>query len=279
VIDTPAEQGFDEIAVLAAQICETPVALISLVDQDRQWFKACKGFEHCETDLIASVCRHALGTTEILEIVDLTADHRTMDYALVTGDPHIRFYAGAPLNTPDGHTLGTLCVIDHQPRPGGLSTQQRLGLEALANQVITQLELRRALIERDKAVDARRAGARRLHNVEERYRQTFEGVTEFGIIVMDSSRIITEWNSGAELAFGWSADEMRGSDASRFFTLEDRASARIQNEMDTALGEKSAVDERWHLRKDRSRFYASGNMMPRSETTATISVSSRWCAT
>lgn len=262
ILDTPPEKGFDEIVMLAALICETPVALVSLVDRDRQWFKARQGFEPCETDLASSVCRHALGSHEILEIVDLTADPRTASNPLVTGEPHIRFYAGAPLTTPQGHILGTVCVIDHQARPEGLTAAQRTGLTALANQVMTQLELRRALVDRDAAVEARRGDQRRLKGAEELYRRTFESVTEFGIVVTDRSGTITEWNTGAEEIFGWTAEEMRGADTSRFFTPEDRASNRVQFEMDTALTDGSALDERWHLRRDGSRFYASGNMMP-----------------
>ncbi len=368
---------------------------------------------------------------EILEIEDLRNDPRTASNPLVTAPPGMRFYAGVPLNTTDGHTLGTLCVIDMVPRPGGLTVAQRSGLVSLANQVMTQLALRRALAERDDAIvqqalgqvnereqaaclealigsqgavsaagsdlngmftaivqaaltivgaadgavvelvdgdcliysvvggslsshagrrvpladtlsgrslhkarplicrdveldnridaglmrglgiksmivvpvtwrgqpiavlkvtsqqadvllprdlvmmqilaaqvgsafgDASEASAARaLRDAETRHRQTFESVTEFGIIVMDRGGIVTEWNTGAELIFGWSAEEMRGSDASRFYTADDKSIGRSGVEMHRALQDGSAVDERWHVRKDGSRFYASGNVMP-----------------
>ncbi|WP_169053376.1 GAF domain-containing protein [Falsirhodobacter xinxiangensis] len=144
ILDTEAERGFDDIVLLATQICSVPVALVSLVDRDRQWFIARRGFEPCQTDLNSSVCKHALGLTDILEITDLTADPRTAMNPLVVHAPHIRFYAGAPLTARDGHSLGTLCVIDHIPRPEGLTPAQRTGLLALANQVMAQLELRQA---------------------------------------------------------------------------------------------------------------------------------------
>ncbi|RZI58517.1 MAG: GAF domain-containing protein, partial [Zymomonas sp.] len=99
ILDTPPEEGFDDIVMLAAQSCGTPVALVSLVDRDRQWFKARIGFEPCETPLGESVCAHALQQTDLLVIPDLAADPRTADNPLVAGEPHLRFYAGAPLAT------------------------------------------------------------------------------------------------------------------------------------------------------------------------------------
>ncbi|WP_062018556.1 GAF domain-containing protein [Aureimonas sp. AU4] len=152
VLDTQSEQGFDDIVLLATQVCATPVALVSLVDRDRQWFKARVGFEPCETSLDRSVCAHALGRTDILQIEDLTQDPRTRANPLVTGEPYLRFYAGAPLTTPEGQTLGTLCVIDHVPRPNGLTPAQAEGLRALARQVMTLLALRRNVLDRDDIV-------------------------------------------------------------------------------------------------------------------------------
>ena len=152
ILDTPAEPGFDDVVQLAGQLCAVPVALVSLVAGDRQWFKARLGFPPCETDLNSSVCAHALAhPDELLIIPDLTADPRTRGNPLVTGEPFIRFYAGAPLVTPEGHVLGSLCVIDKVARPGGLTGAQADNLKALARQVMTQLELRRAVALRDQA--------------------------------------------------------------------------------------------------------------------------------
>ncbi len=150
ILDTPAEQGFDDIVNLAAQICETPVSLVSFVTNERQWFKARVGFEACETDLNRSVCAHALVEPDLLVIEDLSSDPRSKDNPLVTGEPHIGFYAGAPLRAASGDVLGSLCVIDGKPRPGGLTPAQADGLRNLARQVMSQLELRRALAERDR---------------------------------------------------------------------------------------------------------------------------------
>ncbi|MGU3541179.1 GAF domain-containing protein, partial [Methylobacterium sp. A54F] len=124
MLDTLPEAGVDGIVRLATRLCAAPVALVSLVARDRQWFKARVAFPHCETDLDRSVCKFALPEPDLLVIPDLTADPRTARNPLVTDDPRIRFYAGAPLRTPEGPVLGSLCVIDTVARPGGLTPEQ-----------------------------------------------------------------------------------------------------------------------------------------------------------
>jgi len=145
VLDTPPEPNFDDIVQLAAQLCQTPISLVSLVETDRQWFKARVGLDAQETPINQSVCQLGLGRTDLLIIPDLSEDSRTAGNTLVTDDPHIRFYAGAPLIAPRGEILGMLCVIDHKPRPEGLTVDQQSVLAKLARQVIAQLELRRAM--------------------------------------------------------------------------------------------------------------------------------------
>jgi len=147
ILDTEPEPGFDDIVLLATRICETPVALVSLVAENRQWFKARIGFPACETPLSESVCAQALRQKGVFIIPDLTLDERTRSNSLVTGEPFIRFYAGAPLETPDGIPLGTLCVIDTKARPEGLNPIQIDSLQALARQGMSQMELRRVLAE------------------------------------------------------------------------------------------------------------------------------------
>lgn len=177
ILDTPAEPGYDDIVALACRLCAVPVALVSLVTGDRQWFKARAGFPACETDLNSSVCAYALEQPdELLIIPDLTADPRTSANPLVVGEPFIRFYAGAPLVTPEGQVLGSLCVIDHQPRPEGLTDTQADDLRALARQVMTQLELRRALLARDLT----RAKERRAYVAREALRDTQAALTALG---------------------------------------------------------------------------------------------------
>ena len=143
VLDTPPEQAFDDIVYIAAQTCDAPIALVSILDQDRQWFKARVGLSVCETPIDQSVCRLEIDHPGMLEIPDLSRDSRTASNPLVTGPRAFRFYAGAPLVLRDGVVIGRLCVIDTQPRPGGLTRAQRDLLQALARQVGDQLELRR----------------------------------------------------------------------------------------------------------------------------------------
>ena len=141
ILDTEAERSFDEIARLASIVCQTPVSLVSFVETDRQWFKARVGFEACQTPISQSVCRHALHQTDLLIIPDLTRDPRTWDNTLVTAHPAIRFYAGAPLVTPEGVVVGTLCVIDTEPRCfGPVELSILKALQALVNDTIAGVE-------------------------------------------------------------------------------------------------------------------------------------------
>ncbi|MDM9627071.1 HWE histidine kinase domain-containing protein [Rhizobium sp. S152] len=149
ILDSEPEPEFDDIVFLAATICHTPVSLVSLVGAERQWFKARIGFESCDTPLTQSVCAHAMKSNDILEIPDLRLDDRTRDNTLVTGAPHILFYAGAPLVLSDGVAVGSLCVIDTVPRPQGLDSDQRRALRALAKQVVQLLEARRTSLRKD----------------------------------------------------------------------------------------------------------------------------------
>lgn len=151
ILDTPPEQAYDDFTTLASFICEVPIALISLVDADRQWFKSKVGLEVDETARDISFCGHTILSNETLVVSDALRDVRFMHNPLVTADPRIRFYAGAPLMTPEGHALGSLCVIDRRPRE--LSEVQITALEALARQVVAQLELRRVSASLAAALD------------------------------------------------------------------------------------------------------------------------------
>ena len=141
VLDTPEEACFDELTELAARICEAPIALISLIDEERQWFKSRVGLDITETTRDIAFCAHALQQKELFIVPDARQDVRFADNPLVMGEPGIRFYAGAPLLTPEGHALGTLCVLDREPRE--MSAEHQRAMRVLSHHVMTQLELRR----------------------------------------------------------------------------------------------------------------------------------------
>jgi len=147
ILDTQPEAAFDELAELASTVCDAPIALVSLVDTSRQWFKARIGIDAQETSRASSFCAHALLGSDVFTVHDALTDPRFATNPLVVGEPHIRFYAGAPLTSSNGLNLGTLCVIDRQPRV--LDDRQRSGLVTLARQVMAQLDLRlkRQLVE------------------------------------------------------------------------------------------------------------------------------------
>jgi signal transduction histidine kinase len=156
ILDTPIEPAFDDITRIASHVCQTPISVVNLIDQGRQWFKSEIGLGVRETPLESSICAHAILEHSFLEVPDTTLDKRFERNPLVTGEPHLRFYAGALLRTPDGLPLGTICVLDHKPRR--LTHDQRDVLAALARQVMSQMELRRALL----LADSVQRNARRL---------------------------------------------------------------------------------------------------------------------
>ena len=245
ILDTPREKDFDDVAALAAAVCRTPIGIVNLIGPGRQFFKAEVGLGVRETPLESSFCAKAILEQDLLVIPDATQDPRFDCNSLVTGPPHLRFYAGALLRTEDGHALGTVCVLDVVPRR--LDDVQTDTLRVLARQVMKQLELRKALRER--------------RSNEVLHRRVLESATDYAIISLDLGGLVTGWNRGAELILGWSEPEMLGRTAETIFTQEDRAAGVPAFEMQQALATGRGSDERWHMRKDGSRLFGFGEMM------------------
>lgn len=198
VLDTPPEDEFDGLARLAAQICGTPIALVSLVDAHRQWFKARVGMAATETPREVAFCAHALLDRDLFVINDAQADARFSQNPLVT-EEHIRFYAGAPLVTPDGHSVGALCVMDRLPRE--LDAHQRDALRILGGEVMARLELRRALRDAVEAVRERDAARQAMQQQTHTLRSMLQSMGE-GLMLADSSRKLRLINRAGQEILG-----------------------------------------------------------------------------
>ncbi|MBJ7258175.1 MAG: PAS domain S-box protein [Chthoniobacterales bacterium] len=200
LLDTPAEQEFDDITLLASFICDTPIALISLVDKDRQWFKSRIGLDVPQTPRDIAFCAYAILGDEMFEVQDAAADLRFADNPVVTGEPHLRFYAGIPLKTSDNQNVGTLCVIDREPRL--LTIAQRAALKALGRQIMRLVELRKST--------RLQAELRRQLAAETALTSAIIENAGAAIISTDLDAIIRTFNPAAEQMLGYRADEVIG---------------------------------------------------------------------
>ena len=188
VLDTPSEPILDDISNLAAQLCGTPIALISLVDDTRLWFKARTGVDVAEVPRSSALCSDAIWSEDLHAIRDTHRDRCCKEHPLVTGPPHIRFYAAAPLRMPSGHALGTLCVIDRRPRQ--LNRRQQDGLRALARQVVFQFELQLTVADLRRAASARDRAEAELRRSEERFQQFMNNGPAVAYIKDDEGRFV-----------------------------------------------------------------------------------------
>jgi PAS domain S-box-containing protein len=221
IVDTAPEQSFDDITLLASQICDTPMASITLVDENRQWFKSKVGITANETSRNIAFCAHTILQKDLFIVEDAMADERFASNPLVTGKPDIRFYAGAPLITSDGHALGTLCVIDQKPRQ--LTPLQKSSLEALSREVGAQLELRHLLKSKARGEDQLRAS-------ELSYRRLFEAAKD-GILILDvKTGRITDVNPFLVELLCFSRNEMIGKTVGELSPFKDIESNKIMLE-------------------------------------------------
>jgi formate hydrogenlyase transcriptional activator len=229
ILDSGSETPFDDLVALAARICDAPMAAISLVDADRQWFKARIGLDVAETARDVAFCAQAILGRGLMVVPDATADARFAGNPLVTGEPGIRFYAGAPLHDPDGHALGTLCVLDRVARD--LSPEQAAALEILSREVVSRLELRRTSAGLEKALEAQREQAEALRVSEELKTRMIECSRDC-VKVLDLDGALLSMNAGGmQLLEICDLAPFLGGCWIDFWKGEDRESARTAVEV------------------------------------------------
>ncbi len=260
VLDTPVEDAFDRFTRLASTILGTPIALISLIDESRQWFKSVVGLDARTTPREQAFCGYAILADEILEVADATADPRFEDNPLVTGAPGIRFYAGAPLATPDGHRIGTLCVIDREVRPHTLTPLQRQQLRDLAALVVDQLELRRRTRDLEESRLERERQMETLREREQQYRLLFRDNPQAMFAYDVDTLAMIDANPAAEALFGYGPGEMGGLTVLdiQLPTEFERTRAHVAN-----VGDRVVTGLPWrNRRKDGSVVHVRSSSFP-----------------
>jgi PAS domain S-box-containing protein len=243
ILDTPAEQAFDDLAALAAAGCAAPMSLLGLVDRDRVWFKSRVGLDLAQVPRDGSFCASTIDGSGVLVVRDALEDEHFASGALVTGRTGVRFYAGVPLVSPGGHALGALCVLDRTPRD--FSAENAQMLRVLAQQAVAQLELRRTTAA--------------LEQSERRFRSIIEEAEE-AYVSFAADGVIREWNREAERLLGWTQEEIIGSSV-----LETVVPADLWQRAVAALAEEHGEGEEAPLvatRVDGTAMTKSGRNLP-----------------
>lgn len=229
ILDTAPEQAFDDLTRLASQICETPIAVVSLIDSDRQWFKSKVGLDASETSRDVAFCAHTILQPDLFIVPDAQQDMRFSDNPLVTSGSQIRFYAGAPLKTSKDVAVGSLCAIDYVPR--NLSPDQQEALEILGRQVVTQLKLRRNIAELEEALRQRQETEQALRGSEEQYRSLLDLSSET-IAVHIEGKLEYINAAGARLLGAVTPEQLIGKQLLDFVHPDSRAAvAARQNQV------------------------------------------------
>jgi PAS domain S-box-containing protein len=246
ILDTPPEERFDRITRMASRVLGVPIALVSLIDTDRQWFKSCVGLDEVGTSRGVSFCGHAILQEGLFVVPDALADPRFADNPMVVGEPRVRFYAGHPLHGPDGHRVGTLCVLDRVPRT--LTDDERVAMEDLA----AWAELELGSIERGKARDT------------ERRLMTLLASVADGIATFDINGIVTSANAAAEAMFRRPEDEIVGQLVSDLVLPDDRPIVI------TALVERAESDVGTLFQQEIRGLRADGTSFPMDTTVSEV---------
>lgn len=256
ILDTPREPEFDDIVRLVAETFNAPIAVVNLVADDRQWFKAERGIGVREMPLDVSICVHAFAQNDVMVVADTRNDERFAGNPLVMDEGGLRFYAGAVLRSPAGLPIGTLCALDREPRPEGITGHQRLVLEVLARQVMSQLELRRALAQHERNtaelaqnIKDRGLAQEALGRIEERYRlaarATNDAVWDWGL---EGDHVI--WNEALEARFGYVTTDVEPTGAWWIDHIHPEDRARIDLSIHAAIeGDAKSWSEGYRFRR------------------------------